>query len=59
MINEGVALLAIGAAIIAAAIAAMPRCPECGCFRSVPDSCDPVLRHCRRCLTVFQPGGRR
>lgn len=59
MIAEGVVVLAIGVAMVIAAIAVMPHCPECGCFRTVPDSLDPALRHCRRCLTVFQPGGRR
>jgi hypothetical protein len=52
--NEGVVLLAIGATMVAAAIAAIPRCPECRCYRTVPDSSDPALRHCRRCQTVFQ-----
>jgi len=59
MINEGVVLLAGAAAVIAALLAALPRCPECGCIRSVPDAADPALRHCRRCLTVYEPGGRR
>jgi len=58
MINEGVAVLAIAATIIAAAICAMPRCPECGWLRTVPNDIDPGLRHCRRCLTVFRPGRR-
>jgi hypothetical protein len=59
MIAEGFAALAMGATVIVAAIAVMPRCPECGCRRPAPDSMDPALRHCLRCLAVFQPGARR
>jgi hypothetical protein len=49
------AFVSPGVAIIAAVVAAMPRRPECGCCRTVPNSQDPELRHCRRCLTIFQP----
>jgi len=59
MINEGVVLLAAAGAIVSAVLAMLPRCPECGCIRSVPDAADPGLRHCRRCLNVYEPGGRR
>jgi hypothetical protein len=59
MIPEGVVALAMGTTVIVAAIAVMPRCPECGCRRTAPDSIDPSLRHCLRCLAVFQYGGRR
>lgn len=59
IINESVMLLAVGLAIVSALLGTMPRCPECGCCRTVRDSADRGLLHCRRCQTVFQPGERR
>ena len=59
MMVEAVFVLALAVTIVAAVLSVIPRCPECGCSMTSPNSVDPSLRHCRRCLAIFEPGGRR
>jgi hypothetical protein len=59
MVVESVVVMALAVTIVAAVLSVIPRCPECGCSMTSPNSVDPALRHCRRCLAIFDRGGRR